>query len=129
MLGYGVIGPIGNRGADEGASMLISQLQSEPHSSGLGEAIGSGGFALAVIGGCVLLCSTRLRHVLWPVRIVGAMPLTAYVTHIVVWAMFIGKGPLEWALGRVSVLVVPDRKVSLTQGSGASASSANSISR
>lgn len=169
VLGYGVIGPIGNRGADEGASMLISQLQSEPHSSGLGEAIGSGGFALAVIGGCVLLCSTRLRHVLWPVRIVGAMPLTAYVTHIVVWefwilgednvdsgveamggflaldpfwplvlcvtgtcmlwAMFIGKGPLEWALGRVSVLVVPDRKVSLTQGSGASASSANSISR
>ena len=46
--------------------------------------IGSGGFALAVIGACLLLCRTFLTWVVLPLRAVGAMPLTAYAAQLVV---------------------------------------------
>lgn len=59
----------------------------EAHSSGLFEVIGSGGFALLVIGVCVLLCRTPLTWLVLPLRAVGSMPLTAYTAQIVVWAM------------------------------------------
>lgn len=59
----------------------------EAHSSGLFEVIGSGGFALLVIGLCVIVCRTPLTWVALPVRAVGSMPLTAYAGHIVVWAI------------------------------------------
>ncbi|MFD4959217.1 heparan-alpha-glucosaminide N-acetyltransferase domain-containing protein [Microbacterium sp. NPDC058389] len=57
------------------------------HSSGLLEVIGSGGFALAVIGACLLLCRTAVRWAVLPLRAVGAMPLTAYTLQLVVWAI------------------------------------------
>jgi len=57
------------------------------HSSGLLEVIGSGGFALAVIGACLLLCRTAARWVVLPLRAVGAMPLTAYTLQLGVWAI------------------------------------------
>ena len=44
------------------------------------------GFALAVIGVCILIGGTRLRWLFWPVRVLGAMPLTAYTAHLLVWA-------------------------------------------
>ena len=59
----------------------------EPHSSGLLEVVGSGGFALAVIGLCLLLCRTLLTWVVLPLRAVGAMPLTAYTAQLVIWAI------------------------------------------
>ncbi|TQJ32442.1 heparan-alpha-glucosaminide N-acetyltransferase domain-containing protein [Microbacterium sp. SLBN-146] len=59
----------------------------EPHSSGLFEVIGSGGFALAVIGASLLLCRTAIRWVVLPLRAVGAMPLTAYTAQLVAWAV------------------------------------------
>lgn len=59
----------------------------EPHSSGLFEVIGSGGFALAVIAASLLICRTMLVWVLLPLRAVGAMPLTAYTAQLVVWAV------------------------------------------
>ena len=59
----------------------------EPHSSGLLEVIGSGGFALAVIGLCLLACRTVLTWIVLPLRAVGAMPLTAYTAQLVVWAI------------------------------------------
>ena len=60
----------------------------DPHSSGVLEAIGSGGFAIAVIGVCLLLCSAgRLPWLTFPLRAVGSMPLTAYVLQIVGWAL------------------------------------------
>ena len=57
----------------------------EPHSSGLLEVVGSGGFALAVIAVCLLLCRTPAVWAVLPVRAVGAMPLTAYVGQLLVW--------------------------------------------
>lgn len=61
---------------------------SEAHSSGVLEVIGSGGFALAAIGACLLVCRTFLTWVALPLRAVGAMPLTAYTAQILTWAAF-----------------------------------------
>ena len=58
-----------------------------PHSSGLLEVIGSGGFALGVIGLCLLVCRTFVTWVVLPLRAVGAMPLTAYTAQLVIWAI------------------------------------------
>lgn len=97
-VGYGIIGPIGNRVIASNSfvnedvwsdAWILSVLQDEPHSSGIGEALGSGGFALAVIGVCMLIGSTPIRWLLWPIRAAGSMPLTAYVSHIIIWAVWI----------------------------------------
>lgn len=66
---------------------LAAVLTAEDHSSGLWEVIGSGGFAIAAIGVCLLLCRTPVRVVAVPIRAVGSMPLTAYVLQLVVWAV------------------------------------------
>ncbi len=126
------------------ASYLGRVLADEPHSGGVLEAVGSGGFALAVIGLCLLICRTPLRVAVLPLRAVGTMPLTAYVGQIVAWAIwaslvlgdvhdldgfrelqpfwpfvlgaflfctawavFLGRGPLERALGSATRVVVP----------------------
>lgn len=97
-VGYGIIGPVGNRAiasdsfVNEDAwsnAWIQSVMQDQPHSSGIGEALGSGGFALAVIGVCVLICATPMRWLLWPIRAAGSMPLTAYMSHIIIWAVWI----------------------------------------
>jgi uncharacterized membrane protein YeiB len=62
----------------------------DAHSQGILEVIGSGGFALAVIGAALLLCRTPLAWAVLPLRAVGAMPLTAYVGQIVAWALAAG---------------------------------------
>lgn len=63
----------------------------QPHSSGLWEVIGSGGFVIAVLAACLLLCSLRvLKAITLPLRATGAMPLTAYTAQIVVWAIIAG---------------------------------------
>ncbi|WP_371384042.1 DUF418 domain-containing protein, partial [Salmonella sp. M9-3] len=72
----------------EAGPYLSAVWTAEAHSSGLWEVIGSGGFAVAVIGLCLLVCRTPLRWVAIPLRAVGTMPLTAYVLQIVVWAVF-----------------------------------------
>lgn len=103
----------------------------EPHTNTIFEAVGSGGFAIAVLGVC-LLASRLARTVLYPVAAVGSMSLTAYTTHIVViaftndwvggeswkpifwlvggalllctlWKQLFRRGPLEWAMWKVSL--------------------------
>lgn len=60
----------------------------DPHSSGVLEAIGSGGFAIAVLAGCLLLSRVGvLRMLTLPLRATGAMPLTAYTAQLLVWAV------------------------------------------
>lgn len=53
------------------------------------------GFALAVIGVCILVGGTRLRWLFWPVRVLDAMPLTAYTAHLLVWAAWIAIARVE----------------------------------
>lgn len=71
---------------DEG-TFAGALLTARAHSSGVFEAIGSGGFALAVIGACLLACRTPLRWPTVPLRAVGSMPLTAYTAQLVGWAV------------------------------------------
>lgn len=59
----------------------------EAHSGGTLEVVGSGGFALAVIGACLLVCRTPATWLVLPLRAVGSMPLTAYAGQIVAWAI------------------------------------------
>ena len=55
------------------------------HSGGTPEIIGSGGFALAVTGLCLITFRRALlRRLIFPVAAMGSMPLTAYAAHIVV---------------------------------------------
>lgn len=68
-----------------------SVWSAQPHSSGLLEVIGSGGFVVAVIAVCLLLCRLSvLKAVTLPLRATGAMPLTAYAVQLIVWAIAAG---------------------------------------
>lgn len=74
-------------GEGEVASLVGAVWTSAAHSGGLLEVVGSGAFALAVIGVCLLACMTAVRWIVVPLRAVGAMPLTAYVAQLVGWAV------------------------------------------
>lgn len=102
----------------------------EPHSNTVFEALGSGGFAVALLAVCLLM-GALARNVLYPLAAAGSMALTAYVSHIIAisfnpqwvggtsWAPFVGlvvvtlvactvwrrtfrRGPLEWVMWKVS---------------------------
>ncbi|HWI32119.1 MAG TPA: heparan-alpha-glucosaminide N-acetyltransferase domain-containing protein [Microbacterium sp.] len=74
------------RAADP-ASVWAFVTSAEPHGSGIAEVVGSGGFAIAVIGLCVLVTGTPITWVVLPLRAVGAMALTAYAGQLVAWAV------------------------------------------
>lgn len=109
--------------------MVVAAITADaPHSAGTAEIIGSGGFAILVIGACLLI-SGPLRWVLLPLAALGSMPLTAYTAHVIsivvvgspggfpvdpafwgattvallvgatAWSMFVGRGPLERLTG------------------------------
>lgn len=86
LIGYGAAAATGAGESDEGTSYLAALWTARAHSSGLLEVIGSGGFALAVLAACLLVCRTVVVWIVLPLRAVGAMPLTAYVGQLLVWA-------------------------------------------
>ena len=114
------------------------------HSGGILEVVGSGGFALAILGASLLLCRTFVVWIVLPLRAVGSMPLTAYtfqilvwgavatlvlgapgrlfdfrdldpfpafalgtITACTVWALAVGRGPLEWLTDVITRFMVP----------------------
>ncbi|WP_217181834.1 heparan-alpha-glucosaminide N-acetyltransferase domain-containing protein [Streptomyces sp. AC495_CC817] len=115
--------------ADPLRAVLTAIFSVSPHSGGTAEILGSGGFALALTGLCLLL-SRPLRWPLLPFGALGSMPLTAYSAHVIaiavlagpggffssnavwlwmsialllgttLWSMFLGRGPLERLVGR-----------------------------
>lgn len=86
-IGYGLDATTGSSTPEEATSFFGALWTARPHSTGLLEVIGSGGFALLVLGVCLLACRTVLVWVVLPLRAVGAMPLTAYTLQLVVWAV------------------------------------------
>lgn len=103
----------------------------QPHTNTPFEAIGSGGFGIAVMALC-LLGGALARNVLYPVAAAGSMSLSAYSLHIVIvafhtdwvggarwtpllgligltllcataWKHFSTRGPLEWIMWKVSL--------------------------
>jgi len=112
----------------------------EPHSGSQFEVVGSTGFALAVLGLC-LLAPSALRWALYPLAAVGSMALTAYTVHVVIvaqigrsafsqpdnglylafifgalvacsiWTLLLGRGPLERVLTWASRTAARERRV------------------
>ena len=72
-------------------SIVAAVFAVDPHSGGVAETVGSGGFAMAVIALC-LLVSRPLRWVLLPLAALGSMPLTAYSAHVVAILVIAGPG-------------------------------------
>lgn len=123
-------GAVTGGGVDAGAGPLAALITSAPHSGSPFEVIGSGGFAIAMLGLC-LLATGPLRVPLFPVGAVGSMALTVYTLQILaiavaaqvgaaddnalwlwftvaalvactVWVRTLGRGPLERLLTRLS---------------------------
>lgn len=86
VVGYGGDAATGVSEAYESSSYLAALWTARAHSTGLLEVVGSGGFALAVMAACLLVCRTAVVWAVLPLRAVGAMPLTAYVGQLLVWA-------------------------------------------
>ena len=84
LLGYGLASASGASRGEE-ATYGDQVWTARPHSSGLLEVIGSGGFALAVIAACVLICRSVLIWIVLPLRAVGTMPLTSYTAQVLIW--------------------------------------------
>ncbi|KZM35482.1 heparan-alpha-glucosaminide N-acetyltransferase domain-containing protein [Oerskovia enterophila] len=84
-----------------------------PHTNTTLEVLGSGGFALAVLGLCLLLGSSRaVLRVLAPLAAVGSMALTVYCLQVLaIWAwedqLMSATGNGELALLVVASLVFP----------------------
>lgn len=105
-------------------------VTARPHSNSMFEATGSGGFAIAMVGLCLLI-GHLARNVLYPLAAVGTMSLSAYSFHVpviafnaawvsqdslipavwliggalvlcTVWKLFFTRGPLEWVTWKVS---------------------------
>ncbi len=87
-LGYGLAALL-----ESGEGYFGDVWTADPHSSGVLEVIGSGGFAIALLGACLLLCARadgRLTPLGWcvlPLRATGAMPLSAYAAQLLIWAL------------------------------------------
>lgn len=86
VVGYGLAWL--DLGGGAGAGGWDAVLTADPHSGGVYEVFGSGGFAVAVIGACLLVCRTVLSWVILPLRAVGSMPLSAYSAQLVLWALW-----------------------------------------
>ncbi|MCL9665246.1 heparan-alpha-glucosaminide N-acetyltransferase domain-containing protein [Curtobacterium albidum] len=124
--------PDGSGGASALAQLLLSPRD---HSSSVVDVVATAGVAVAVIALCALLCDGRGRtaaRIAFPLAAVGSMPLTVYAGHLVViallpeypesgavwawfaigsvlfamlWRAFLGSGPLERLVARLTRLV------------------------
>jgi hypothetical protein len=82
-----------SRGPEEGFGSPVGEWRAawlsgaEPHSGTTFELVGSSGFAVLVVAGCLVLAD-RLPLLTAPLRAVGALALSVYSGHIVViWAL------------------------------------------
>ncbi|OJX71305.1 MAG: hypothetical protein BGO95_09740 [Micrococcales bacterium 73-13] len=79
-----------------------SLLGAAPHSGSPFEVVGSSGFALAVIGLCLLAARARpMRVLLTPLSSMGQMALTIYTAQVVaVWVLVVStqQRPNDWAV-------------------------------
>jgi hypothetical protein len=101
VLGYGggwlttrmLADGVPSRGPEEGFRFPVGEWRAtwltgaEPHSGTTFELVGSSGFAVLVVAGCLVLAD-RLPLGTAPLRAVGALALSVYSGHIVViWAL------------------------------------------
>lgn len=94
-----------------GATLVLPDVSAAAHTGTTAEVLGSGGVAVAIIGGLSLLDSATgagervariVRFVLSPLAAAGALSLTLYTAHVVVLAV------LRTATGGDDRWIVPD---------------------
>nr|WP_241729036.1 heparan-alpha-glucosaminide N-acetyltransferase domain-containing protein [Nocardioides zeae] len=120
------------RDAHVGTAVLVALGSDDPHSGGTLEVLGSGGLAVGIIGLLLLVVRRVVRWPFLPLAALGSMPLTAYAAHVLairviagtdgylesnavwgwlslglvvgctVWALLLGRGPLERLVARVA---------------------------
>ena len=93
-----VVGGVGAMVLGYGSSFAVAGISAEAHSGSTAEILGSGGFAIALIG--VLLWLDRFRAsrlVLQPIAATGSMPLTIYTLQILLLAGLVAfAGTAAW---------------------------------
>ncbi|MFC0682454.1 heparan-alpha-glucosaminide N-acetyltransferase domain-containing protein [Lysobacter korlensis] len=96
MIGGGAVGML----AGYGAAAVLPGVTAEAHSDTTAEVLGSGGFAVALIGLLLLVtgpatraAGSALRTLLSPIAAVGSMPLTIYTVQLLVLAWYIQVQP------------------------------------
>ncbi|ROP64170.1 heparan-alpha-glucosaminide N-acetyltransferase domain-containing protein [Curtobacterium sp. PhB115] len=127
--------PYAGEGSTPAQALAQLFLSPRDHSSSIVDVAGSAGVAVAVIALCTLVFDGRGRvaeRIAFPLAAVGSMPLTIYSGHLVViamlreypgsavawcwfalgsivfamlWRRFLGRGPLERAVGALAALV------------------------
>lgn len=82
--------------AGYGAAALLPGVSAEAHSGSTAEVLGSGGFAIAIIGALLWLTASEraslgraLRGLLWPIAAAGSMALTLYTLQILALIGFV----------------------------------------
>ncbi|PQZ60208.1 MULTISPECIES: heparan-alpha-glucosaminide N-acetyltransferase domain-containing protein [unclassified Microbacterium] len=127
---------------DPPAKMLEAVISASAHSGGVLEVLASGGFAVAVLGLC-LLVTRYARWVVLPLAAYGAVPLTGYVVQAIlilagaatwlpnpvlpwialsllmmagalIWTRTVGKGPLERLTARAADAMALTSKATIT---------------
>jgi uncharacterized membrane protein YeiB len=96
MIGGGTAGML----AGYGGAAVLPGVTAEAHSDTTAEVLGSGGFAIALIGVLLLITAPAaraagrmLRGILFPLGAVGSMPLTIYTAQLALLAVYIGLQP------------------------------------
>ena len=91
--------PYVGKGSDSAASETLEPVEGGfwghffalgAHTGGIGDVIVSAAMAVGVIAACVALCRVSLiKRVLYPIRALGSMSLSAYVLHVITAALFL----------------------------------------
>ena len=75
-----------------GVAAILPGVDATAHSGSTAELLGSGGLAIALLGGIVWIASREgsvghlIRRITWPLAAAGAMALSVYITQILVLA-------------------------------------------
>lgn len=81
----------------------------DPHSATPHEIVGSGGFAIAVVGLCLLIAHAA-RYVLYPIIAMGSMSLTIYSLHVLTYRFMqetvMMSGQFTWGLWLGSIIAL-----------------------
>ncbi len=81
----------------------------DPHSATPHEIVGSGGFAIATIGLCLLIAHAA-RHLLYPIIAMGSMSLTIYSLHVLSYRFMqetvMMSGQFTWGLWLGSIIAL-----------------------
>jgi uncharacterized membrane protein YeiB len=92
MTGGGALAAV----AGYGAASVLPGVTAEAHSGSTAEIVGTGGFAVAIVGVLLFLTSPErtgfgevVRLVLWPIGAIGSMALTVYTLQILALAVFV----------------------------------------